>query len=170
MAVQMYERRALLKQNLSKILGTCLGASVFGLFSSAALSRALGLPPTLGKATLSRCITTPLAMAVAGLVGAETSIAVPVVVLTGILGANAGGARLASYQVSDSVSKGLAMGAAAHGIGTASLAEEPEPLAFAAMGMALTGVMTTVLVTIPPVRAALLAILVKGAKATASLP
>uniref|UniRef100_I2CPR1 Uncharacterized protein n=2 Tax=Nannochloropsis gaditana TaxID=72520 RepID=I2CPR1_NANGC len=109
-------------------------------------------------------------MAVAGLVGAETSIAVPVVVLTGILGANAGAARLASYQVSDSVSKGLAMGAAAHGIGTASLTEEPEPLAFAAMGMALTGVMTTVLVTIPPVRAALLAILVKGAKTTASLP
>ena len=170
MAVQVYERRALLAQNLGKVLGTCLGASAFGLFSSAALSRALALPPALGKATLSRCITTPLAMAVAGLVGADAGIAVLVVVLTGLLGANAGAARLASYGVSDPVSKGLAMGASAHGIGTASLAEEPEPLAFAAMAMALTGVMTTVLVTLPPVRAALLMVLVGGAKAATALP
>ena len=170
MAVQVYERRALLAKNLGKVLGTCLGASAFGLFSSAALSRALALPPALGKATLSRCITTPLAMAVAGLVGADAGIAVLVVVLTGLLGANAGAARLASYGVSDPVSKGLAMGASAHGIGTASLAEEPEPLAFAAMAMALTGVMTTVLVTLPPVRAALLMVLVGGAKAATASP
>ncbi|GAB5035956.1 adenylate kinase [Nannochloropsis oceanica] len=170
MAVQVYERRALLTRNLGKIMGTCLGASAFGLFSSAALSRAFSLPPALGKATLSRCITTPLAMAVAGLVGADAGIAVLVVVLTGLLGANAGAARLASYGVSDPVSKGLAMGAAAHGIGTASLAEEPEPLAFAAMAMALTGVMTTVLVTVPPVRAALLMVLMGGAKAATVLP
>ena len=170
MAVQVYERRALLTQNLGKIMGTCLGASVFGLFSSAALSRVLDLPPALGKATLSRCITTPLAMAVAGLVGADAGIAVLVVVLTGLLGANAGAARLASYGVSDPVSKGLAMGASAHGIGTASLAEEPESLAFAAVAMALTGVMTTVLVTVPPVRASLLMVLMGGAKAATALP
>lgn len=37
-------------------------------------------------------------------------------------------------------------------------AEEPEPLAFSAMSMALTGVLTTVLVACPPVRAVLLTI------------
>jgi putative effector of murein hydrolase/putative effector of murein hydrolase LrgA (UPF0299 family) len=173
MAVQVYERRRLLQQNLTKVLGTCLGASAFGLFSSAALSRALGLPPTMAKATLSRCITTPLAMAVAGVVGADASVAVLVVVLTGLLGANVGGGRLASYlggKGRDPVSRGLAMGASAHGVGTASLAEEPEPLAFSAVAMALTGVMTTVLVTLPPVRAALLALATGVAAGKAVLP
>jgi len=171
MAVQVYERRRLLQQNLSKVLGTCLGASAFGLVSSAALSRAFRLPPALAKATLSRCITTPLAMAVAGMVGADASVAVLVVVLTGLLGANVGGGRLAAYlggKDRDPVARGLAMGASAHGIGTASLAEEPEPLAFAAVAMALTGVMTTVLVAVPPVRAALLALAAAGGKAAAA--
>ena len=170
MAVQVYERRRLLQQNLVKVLGTCLGASAFGLFSSAALSRAFQLPPALAKATLSRCITTPLAMAVAGVVGADASLAVLVVVLTGLLGANVGGGRLASYlggRDRDPVARGLAMGASAHGVGTASLAEEPEPLAFSAVAMALTGVMTTLLVTLPPVRAALLAVAAGGVKAAA---
>lgn len=173
MAVQVYERRALLRQNLSKVLGTCFGASAFGLLSSAALARAVKLPPSLAKATLSRCITTPLAMSVAGMVGADASVAVLVVVLTGLLGANVGGGRLAWYlggRDRDPVARGLAMGATAHGVGTASLAEEPGPLAFSAVGMALTGVTTTVLVAVPSVRAALLALAVRKVVATGGLP
>jgi putative effector of murein hydrolase len=45
-------------------------------------------------------------MAVAGLVNADASMAVLVVVLTGLLGANAGAARLAGYKVQDPVTKG----------------------------------------------------------------
>lgn len=67
---------------------TCLGGSVLGLFSSAVLARVLSLPAALGLASLTRCITTPLAMACANtfLQPADVSVAVLMVVITGLLG------------------------------------------------------------------------------------
>lgn len=71
------------------MLLTCLGASLLGVFSSAAMARLLSLPAALGLASLTRCITTPLAMASAAsfLQPADVSVAVLLVVITGLVGA-----------------------------------------------------------------------------------
>lgn len=58
------------------------------------LCRLLGLPTTLRLAALSRNITSPLAMAICSLVGADPSLAIAIVVLTGVIGANFGGTAL----------------------------------------------------------------------------
>ena len=55
------------------------------------------------------------------------------------------------------VARGLAMGAAGHGLGTAAMAEEPEAFPFAAIAMALNAALSTVLVSVPVVRRILLA-------------
>lgn len=52
----------------------------------------------------------------------------------------------------DFVVKGLAVGVSCHGLGTASLVNEPEAMAFSAVGFILCGIMTVLLFTIPPVR------------------
>ena len=59
----------------------------------------------------------------------------------------------------DPISTGLAVGASAHGLGTAALASQ-SPLKFAAavVSMSLTGVWTVALLAVPAVRAALLAL------------
>ena len=54
------------------------------------------------------------------------------------------------------MARGLAMGAAGHGLGTAATAPEKEAFPFAAISMALTGALSTVLVSVPAVRRALL--------------
>ena len=54
----------------------------------------LGLPTNLRLATLSRNITSPLAMAICSLVGADPSLAIAIVVVTGVIGANFGPAVL----------------------------------------------------------------------------
>ena len=48
------------------------------------------------------------------------------------------------------------MGAAGHGLGTASISKEPDAFPFAAIAMVLNAVASTVLASIPPVRKALL--------------
>lgn len=52
--------------------------------------RLLGLPETLRLTTLPRNITSPLAMAISSMLGADTSLAIAIVVITGLIGANFG--------------------------------------------------------------------------------
>ena len=54
--------------------------------------------------------------------------------------------------------RGLAMGAAAHGIGTAQMGSEPEAQPFAAIAMSLVGAASVVAASLPPTRAALRAV------------
>ncbi|GMH83465.1 hypothetical protein TrST_g446 [Triparma strigata] len=81
-----------------------------------------------------------------GLDGTGCSMAVVFVVVTGILGASVGRKIMDSWKVSDPVARGLGLGVAAHGLGTASLKDEKEAFPFAAIAMAGVGIFSTVLV------------------------
>lgn len=77
--------------------------------------------------------------------------------------------RLSFGRVKNPAARGLAQGGSAHGLGTAAMVDEPTAFAFSAVAMALTATASTVLVSIPPVRAALLSIAL-GASATLPSP
>lgn len=57
-------------------------------------SRVIGLPADLRLATLPRNITSPLAMAICSILGADTSLAIAIVVISGVIGANFGATAL----------------------------------------------------------------------------
>jgi putative effector of murein hydrolase len=153
LACQMYNRKKLMKENLWEV-GTAVGvSSVGGLFGTAAMVRLLRLSsPVLRLCCLSRNITSPLAMAIAGILGADVSLAVSMVVVTGLLGANFGASILDRAGIKDAVARGMGIGAAAHGLGTAAFAEEKDAFPFAAISMALTASACTTLVSIPIVK------------------
>jgi hypothetical protein len=85
-----------------------------------------------------------LALAGARLTGADPSLSALIVVVTGILGASMGPAFLDAIGVRDPVSVGVAVGAGAHGLGTAALAQDPVKFASAVVSMTLTGLFTVV--------------------------
>ena len=121
-----------------------------GVFGTAVAVRALQIAsPYLRLSLLSRNITSPLAMAIAGILGADVSLAVSLVVITGLIGANFGANLLDLFGIKDAVARGLGMGAAAHGLGTAAFVNEKDAFPFAAISMALTGAATTVVVSVP---------------------
>ena len=93
----------------------------------------------------------PLAIAIAGMLQADPSLAATIVVVTGLLAANFGRAVLDALGVASPVARGLAMGAAGHGLGTAAMAAEAEAFPFAALGMNLFGACAVTLVSVPPV-------------------
>jgi putative effector of murein hydrolase len=153
LAVSMYERRRLMRENLAEV-GTAIGVSTAGgLVGTALAVRWLNLAsPFLRLSLLSRNITSPLAMAIAKILGADVSLAVSMVVVTGLIGANFGASILDAARVTDPVARGLGIGAAAHGLGTAAFANEKDAFPFAAIAMALTATAATVAVSIPLLR------------------
>ena len=82
-------------------------------------------------------MTATLAIAIAGMVGADASLAATLVAVTGLIVANFGRAILDALDVRGAVSRGLAMGVSGHGLGTAATADEPDAFPFAAIAMAL---------------------------------
>ncbi|CEM39472.1 unnamed protein product [Vitrella brassicaformis CCMP3155] len=149
---QMYAYRRQMRRNLTEVIVGCLGAALLGLFGTAIGARLIGLASDLRLATLPRSITAPLAIEVANMLGADGRLAVALVVLTGILGANFGALLLTSLGITNPTARGLAMGSAAHGLGTAAIVNEGEAFTFSAIAMALTATWTTVLVSIKALR------------------
>jgi len=85
LAISMYERRRLMRENLAAV-GVAAGVSTLGgLFGTALVVRLLNIgSPHLRLSLLSRNITSPLAMAIASILGADVSLAVSMVVVTGV--------------------------------------------------------------------------------------
>jgi len=150
---QMYNRSKLIKENLKEVSTAVVTSSVGGLFGTAAAVRLLGiLKPSLRLALISRNITSPLAIAIGSILEADISYAVTLVVISGLIGANSGASILNQFKILDPVARGLSIGAAAHGLGTAAFVNEKEAFPFSAVSMALTASLSTVLISIPAIR------------------
>ncbi len=161
LACQMYSRKAIMKKNIKEVAtAVVIGSTVGGLFGTALLVRLVNLASsTIALSLIPRNITSPLAMAIATLLGgADVSLAVSMVVVSGLIGANFGASILDRAGILDPVARGLGIGAAAHGLGTAAFANEPDAFPFSAIAMALTASMSTILVTIPIIRNTLIKI------------
>ncbi|KAK4531690.1 hypothetical protein CCYA_CCYA09G2547 [Cyanidiococcus yangmingshanensis] len=156
-AFQMYQRRQFIREKAIQVLGGCLLAAFFGMLASALLARVLCLPAALRLVFVPRSITAPLAIAMADMLECDATLTATIVVITGLLGANFGRLLMDLWrpvvpQASSPVARGLAMGASAHGLGTAAISEEPEAFPFAAIAMALVGTLSALMVTLPAFR------------------
>jgi predicted murein hydrolase (TIGR00659 family) len=130
---------------------TAIGAgSVVGVASVVIVARLLGASPVLVATLAPKSTTTPFAMAIAARLGGVPELAAAVVVAVGILGAAIGPPLLRLFGVRDRVAWGLALGAAAHGVGTARAVEEGDVEgASATVALGLTGVITALVA--PPI-------------------
>jgi putative effector of murein hydrolase len=169
LAVSMYEKRQLIRDNAQEVATGVAVSSVGGLLGTAVMVRLANIvSPSLRVALLSRNITSPLAMAIAGILGGASSattivsLAVSIVVVTGLLGANFGASILDKFGIQNPVARGMGIGAAAHGLGTAAFVNEKDAFPFAAISMALTATACTVLVSIPLIRKLVLSIALGG--------
>ena len=158
---RVFSQRQLMRRHFAEIMGCVLATALFSMALSAAAGAALGLPQTVSMALAPRSVTVALALPIAALLGAQAlaSLTAVSVMLTGLLGANFAQPVLTAFGYTDPVVRGLATAASAHGLGTAALAaKEPEALPMAALAYATMGVVSSLLVALPQVRGALLAL------------
>lgn len=159
LACQMYNRKKLMRDNILETTFGTIMSSAGGLLGTAYFVKYLKLSSNIMRTSLiPRNITAAMALAIADILSASPSLAVSAVVITGLFGANFGAAILDSARIKDPVARGMGIGAAAHGLGTAAFTEEKDAFPFAAISMALTACASTVLVSIPSVKVALLKI------------
>ncbi len=93
-----------------------------------------------------KSVTTPIAMGIAEQIGGLPSLTAVLVILTGIIGGVLGTWVLNALRIRDWRARGLAVGLAAHGIGTARALQLNEVAgAFASLAIGLNGVATAVL-------------------------
>ena len=109
------------------------------------LAGALGASPEVLISLLPRSVTTPAAIGIAESLGGIASLTAAAVIASGIFGAVAGPSILNLLRIHDHRAQGLALGLAAHAIGTMRAFQiSPQAGSFAAIGMVLNALVTIV--------------------------
>jgi putative effector of murein hydrolase len=109
--------RALLADRAA-VLVTLVVTGVVSVGVTVAALLALGADDSLVLTTLPRSVTTPVALTVGETIGANTTLAVVLTLVSGVLGATVGPWLLDRVRVSDPRARGFAIGMVSHGIGT----------------------------------------------------
>lgn len=145
----LYEQEQHMRGQLTAILSSITVGSLVGILSVVYIARLFGATELIENSIAMKSVTVPIAVGISERVGGDLTITSVVVFLTGIFGAIVGFRFLRLMRIKDSSAKGLAMGAAAHGIGTArSIEEGATEGALSGLAMALMGVITAILTPI----------------------
>ncbi|MEO7244401.1 MAG: LrgB family protein [Rubrivivax sp.] len=135
------------KATLGPAALTLLAGNVVGAAVAMGVLRAAGATRELIASIAPRGVTAPVAMAVAERIGGLPSLTAVLVIASGILGATMATPLLNALRIHDWAARGLAVGMAAHGIGTAR-AFQVNVVAgsFAGAAMAVSTLLTSALV------------------------
>ncbi len=142
----MHRQRATLRRYAWPLLAGAACGSAVSLIVTPAIARALGADPTLQAALALKSVTSAVGVDLAERVGADAALTVPLVILTGIVGAVIGPPLLRAARFG-SAPLGVAVGTNSHGIGTAALAgrESEAATALSGLAMAFTAVVSGLL-------------------------
>lgn len=145
LAIPLYRKLDVLKQNFAAVIGSIFAGVLANMMVIMALCMLLDLGHMEYVSLLPKSITTPIGLALCTEYGGLQSITMLAILFTGIIGNVIGEWLLKLVKVKNSMSRGLAMGAAAHAIGTAKAMEMGETEgAMAGLAIAVTGVITVV--------------------------
>jgi predicted murein hydrolase (TIGR00659 family) len=143
----LYEQIEQVKGQVLRIVISVLVGAVTGIGTVLILARILGAERMITASMAPKSVTTPIAISIAEQNGGVPALAAAFVVICGILGALIGPWLLRKLKIHSPVARGLAMGSAAHALGTAR-AMEMGALEGAISGLAIgiMGITTAVLI------------------------
>ena len=146
LAVPLYQRRLELWQRKAAILCGILAGSLASIISACGLAWLCGASREVIISMAPKSVTAPIAIGISERIGGIPELTAPVVVMTGCLGAMCGAEFCRWLGIRSPLAAGLAMGTAAHGVGTARMLEI-DRLAGTVAGLAigLNGLATTFL-------------------------
>ena len=143
LALPLARNIQILKDNLKPLLLGVVVGSVTGIISVLILGKVFGVSQELVLSLVAKSVTTPIAMGITENIGGIPALTAVFVIFTGMFGAFAGHKILYWCGVKNDVAIGIAIGAAAHGLGTNRCLDESElQAAVAGVGIALVGIVT----------------------------
>ena len=146
LGVPLYQQMEKIKKQAIPIFASQLIACIIGVFSVVFIAYALGASPEVIVSISPKSATTPIAMEVSRVLGGIPALTAIIVILTGIFGAIVGMGFLKLVRVKSRIAQGLALGAAAHAVGTARAMEKGQRFgAYSSLGLILNGTLTGLL-------------------------
>jgi predicted murein hydrolase (TIGR00659 family) len=146
LAIPLYRQFAAVRRSGVAILASILAGSLTAAASAVAIAWAMGASRDSLVALAPKSATAPVAMAITRELGGLPSLTAALVILTGITGAMLGPILLNRLGITDWQARGLAIGTASHGIGTARALQVNEVAgAFSGLAMGLNALATAIL-------------------------
>lgn len=147
LAVPLYKQIELLKKDFVPIIVGILAGSVTSIMSVILLSKLFRIDLSVAVSMLPKSVTTAIGMEISKEIGGIVSLSVAVIVLTGITGAVIGPGLLKLLRIKDDVAQGVAIGTAAHAVGTSKAMELGETQgAMSGLSIGIAGIATVILV------------------------
>ena len=145
LAIPLYEQWQLLKKNFKAVISGIAAGVLTSLFTVFLLAKIMGLSHAEYVTLLPKSITTAIGMGVSEELGGYVNITVAVIVVTGGLGNIFGELICKIFRIKEPIAKGLAIGSAAHAIGTAKAMEMGEiEGAMSSLSIAVSGLITVI--------------------------
>ncbi|BDF95180.1 LrgB family protein [Pseudoalteromonas haloplanktis] len=147
LALPLYQQFIHIRNNLILILISCSIGIINATVMATLLSAAFDAPPQLAASVAALSVTTPITLLVTESLGGIPSLAATMVIFIGILGALFALMILRLVGVHNHQAQGVAIGTTFHAIGTAAVLTEPQKIsAFASVAMALSALLTALIV------------------------
>ena len=148
-AVPMYRQLPLLKKHIYSILFAMFVGVMASVLSVCIIVIVLGLSDIIARSLVSISVTTALAIGITQKLGGMVSLTVSAVIITGILGASVSDKLCKWARIKNPISRGLAIGNAAHAAGTVKAMEMGKiEGSFSSLAIVLSGLMTAVVAPI----------------------
>ena len=146
LAIPLYEQWTLLKKNSKAVVAGLVMGTITSLTTVFVLALIFNLSHKEYVTLLPKSITTAIGMGVAEELGGYVTITVAVIIITGVLGSMLGEPVCKIFKIHEPISKGLALGASSHAIGTAKAMEMGEiEGAMSSLAIAVSGLLTVIL-------------------------
>lgn len=146
LAVSIYTRIQILKENWLPIVVGCAAGSLTSMISVFLLCRLFGLDEAMTTSLIPKSVTTPIAIGISTSKGGIIPVTVIAVIFTGILGSILAPTLLRLFHVNNPVSAGISIGACSHAIGTSKAVELGETEgAMSGLAIGICGIITVIL-------------------------
>ena len=146
LALNIYNQRAILRENFLPVLAGCMVGSLTSVGSILALCKVLRVEEALTASLLPKSVTTAIAMGIAESHGGVAGIAAAAVMVAGITGAVFAPLFGRVFRITEPVAEGLAIGACSHALGTTRAMEIGSVQgAMSSIAICVCGIITSVL-------------------------
>ena len=146
LGVPLAQQLERVRRNVAAISIAMLAGAITGIVVAIVVAHVMGASPVIVRSLAPRSITTPIAIAVTARLGGIPALSAVVSIVSGALGGFIGVWLLRRSGVRSRLATGLALGAAAHGLGTARATDEGAVEGGAAgLAMGIMGILTALL-------------------------
>lgn len=149
LAIPLYEEFELLKKNAMAVTAGIITGVITSLTTVFVLAVLMKLSHEEYVTLLPKSITTAIGMGVSEELGGYVTITVAVIVITGVLGNMLAEIVCKIFKLQEPIAQGVAIGAAAHAVGTAKAMEMGEIQgAMSSLSLAVAGVVTVIFASV----------------------